>query len=129
MDNIYEWIYGVIDTKRSKKHKISNEFCISKYLSVYINRDKDSIENQIPFRIWKIKKRRKMEPTPTLISTQLILKLYPLFISLKKLNGNVKNCLICPKSNKNLIKALKFNLIYKYVSYQNFHKRRTKISK
>ena len=49
MDSIYEWIYGAIDTKRSKKHKISNEFCISKYLNVYINRDKDSIENRIRY--------------------------------------------------------------------------------
>ena len=49
MDNIYEWIYGVIDTKRGKKHKISNEFCISKYLRVYINIDKDSNENRIRY--------------------------------------------------------------------------------
>ena len=49
MDNIYEWIYGAIDTKRSKKHKIWNEFCISKYLNVYINRDKDSINNRIRY--------------------------------------------------------------------------------
>ena len=71
MDNIYEWIYGAIDTKRSKKHKIPNEFCISKYLNVYINRDKDSTENRIRYLLeyGKLKKGRKMEPTLILIST------------------------------------------------------------
>ena len=63
MDNIYEWIYGAIDTKRSKKHKMSNEFCISKYLNVYINRDKDSIENRIRHLLeyGKLKKDEKWD--------------------------------------------------------------------
>ena len=42
-------IYGAIDTKRSKKHKIPNEFSIFKYLNVYINRDKNSIETSVRY--------------------------------------------------------------------------------
>ena len=45
---------------------MSNEFCISKYLNVYINRDKDSIENRIRHLLeyGKLKKDEKWDRLP-----------------------------------------------------------------
>ena len=74
-ENIDELIYEV--TIRAKKHKIRNAFSIRNYLNANTDKDKDFIEDRIRYLLEnrKLKKTSlKIELTPTLKSTQLILQ-------------------------------------------------------
>ena len=57
-DNIDELIYETIETRRGKKHKISNEYSMYNYLNINTDKDKDFIEYRIRYLL-EIKKLKK----------------------------------------------------------------------
>ena len=115
---IDELSYQALDTIRSKKHKMPNEFSICDYLNANTDRDNDFIKNRIRYLLenWQSKKqvKNKINTYFKIYSTdRAILNDYGFS---NKSNNHIKNGLTCTQSNKDLFEILKCKLVNKLKS-------------